>query len=542
MQAMKRPSEGRGVASGRNTRTGKGRRARAVGAAIAGGLLVAAGAALTVYASGIPAPASLAAGKARSAEVPAGDAVRGCAGPARLLEGTPVQGDPQFSPASKTARTDVSAVVLSDTQGTLPDASVTGADGGMLKSLPGQAVAAGTAAQPRAAVVPAQSVSAAAILTARAAGGDVPDIAGLTRFSASDGDLRGLATASCTAPANDQWLLGASTTVGRTSVLTLTNSSATPATVDLEFVGDKPLAQAPPSSRGLQVKPNSTASYVLSGYLPGQANLSVHVRSTGGPVSAVIQQSTLRGLTPGGVELITAAAAPAARQTVAGIDLQDPAQAKQLAARQGFADAAASLALTVPGAADAVVQLRVYGRNGPVALPGGGVVTAKAGTVTEVSLAGLPAGTYSVSASADVSFTASARVPRGLSATEPLDFASPGASIRLGDDHVLAVGKGLTRRVVVGVPDGRAQVRAVPVTDDGRLHAAQTVDVAGGTTAVVDVPAEAEGSPVAALLISATGDPAYGTLVTTGDGNAIAAASIVAPAAGAQALPVTLGY
>jgi hypothetical protein len=518
------------------------RRGRAVGAALVGGLVVAAAAGLAVAGTGVPAPASLAAGTARPALVPAGDASRGCSGPARLLEGTPVQGDPQFSPASKTARTDVSAVVLSDTQGVLPEASLAGADGTVVRPLPGGALPAGTAAQPRAAVVPGQSISGAAVLTARANGGTAPSVAGLTRFSAADGDLRGLATATCTAPSNDQWLLGAATTVGRTSVLTLTNASATPATVDFEFFGDKALTQAPPSSRGLQIKPGSTASYVLSGYVPGQANLSVHVRSTGGPVSAAIQQSTLRGLTPGGVELITAAAAPSVRQTVAGIDLQDPEKAKQLAARQGYADAGAALALTVPGAADAVVQLRAYGRNGPVALPGGGVVTAKAGTVTEVSLAGLPAGTYSVSATSDVSFTAAARVPRGLSSTEPLDFASPGASLRLASDHVLAVGKGMARRVVVGVPDGRAQIRAVPVAEDGRLHPALTLDVAGGTTAILDVPEESEGSPVAALVLSASGDPAYSTLVTTGDGNGIAAAAVTAPASGAQALPVTLGY
>ncbi|PJI51426.1 hypothetical protein CTI14_60635, partial [Methylobacterium radiotolerans] len=47
------------------------------------------------------------------------------------------------------------------------------------------------------------------------------------------------------------------TTVGRTSILTLTNPSSSPATVDLEFFGDKPLTQAPPSSRGLQVKPGT---------------------------------------------------------------------------------------------------------------------------------------------------------------------------------------------------------------------------------------------------------------------------------------------
>ena len=518
------------------------RRGRVIGAALTGTVLVALGVALTVAASGVPVPAALRSGEPQSASVPAGDAVRVCAGPARLLEGTPVQGDPQFSPASKTAQTAVTGIVLSDTQGTLPDAALAPQSGPALRTMPGQATPPGTVAQPRAAVVAGQGVDALSILTAKPLSGVAAATGATVRFEASDGDLRGLAAATCTAPSNDQWLSGAETTVGRTSVLTLTNSSTTPATVDLQFFGDKPLAQAPPSSRGLTIKPGSSASYVLSGYMPGQSNVSVHVSSSGGPVAAAIQQSTLRGLTPGGVELITPASPPAPRQTVSGIELQDPGQSKDLAAKDGFADAGAAVQITVPGAADAVVQLRVFGRNGAVQLPAGNVVTAKAGAVTEVPLAGLPAGTYSVSASADVSFTATARVPRGLSASDPLDFAVAAASQRIGDNHVVAVGPGGSRQIVFGVPDGRAQIRAVPITDDGAMHAPVNLDVAGGTTAVLDVPDTVDGAALTGYVLSASGDAAYGSVLYKGSGNAIAEATIVPAAAGSQTLPVTLGY
>ena len=57
-------------------------------------------------------------------------------------------------------------------------------------------------------------------------------------------------------------------------------------------------------SRGLLVGPKSTRSIVLAGLAPGEERLSVHVRSSGGPVSALIQQSVLRGLTSGGVDFI----------------------------------------------------------------------------------------------------------------------------------------------------------------------------------------------------------------------------------------------
>ncbi|GAB3273982.1 DUF5719 family protein [Sinomonas notoginsengisoli] len=518
------------------------RRTRILLAALAGTILTGVGAGLTVAASGVPAPASLVPGGPPSVNVPTSDAIRVCSGPARLLEGTPVQGDPQFSPASKTARTSVSGIVLSDTQGTLPDAALAREGGSTLRALPAQAVPSGTVAQPRTAVVQGQATDARSVLTAKPSGSVESSIGALARFEASDGDLQGLATATCSAPSNDQWLSGAETTVGRTSILMLTNTSVTPATVDLEFFGDKPLTQAPPSSRGLTVKPGSSASYVLNGYMPGQSNVSVHVRSTGGPVAAAIQQSTLRGLTPGGVELITPAAAPAVRQTVTGLELQDPARSQALASKDGFADSRPAVQVTVPGAADAVVQLRVYGRNGAVQLPSGGVVTAKAGRVTEVPLEGLPAGTYSVSATADVSFTASARMARGLSASGSMDFAIVGASQRIGDNHVVSVGPGGARQIVFGVPDGRAQIRAVPVTADGRMHTPVALDVAGGTSAVLDVPDEVEGAALTGYVVSASGGAAYGSLLVMGEGNAISAASIVPAATGARSLPVTIAY
>ena len=70
-----------------------------------------------------------------------------------------------------------------------------------------------------------------------------------------------------------------------------------------------------------------------------------------------------------------------------------------------------------------MVEIKLFGRDGQKALPGGGVVTAKAGAVTEVSLAGVPAGHYTVATSSDVSFVAAARVTRGLKSDRASDVA-----------------------------------------------------------------------------------------------------------------------
>lgn len=515
---------------------------RALGVA-AGVVVLGAGTGLAVAAGSVPAPAALRPGTAPSVDVPVGQTVGVCPGPAELLQGTPVQGDPQFSPASTTASSLLTAAVLGESSGALPASSINGVDGSLVQKVTDGQKAPATPPAAAPAVIASRATSSPALLSTAALEGRPSSAAALFRYSAADGDLRGLAAGPCTSPSNDLWLGGASTLVGRTSVLYLTNPTTTPATVDLDFFGDQPLGQAPAGSRGIQVPPRSTKSFVLGGFEPGQRNVSVHVRSSGGPVAAVIQQSTLRGLTPGGVDFLTPVAPPSTRAVATAIELQDAAASRDLSSQNGFDDATAALQVTVPGAVNAVVQVRVFGPNGPVTLPTGAVFTAKAGSVSEIPLVGLPAGKYSVSAASDVSFTASVRMVKGTSATDPLDFAVSGAHPRLGDGHVVPVGETGQRTLVLTVPDGKARVTATPISDDGKLHTPVTLDVAGGTTATLQVPDTVDGAKTAAYSVSSSGDPAYGSLLLESDqANGISVASILPPAGGRESIPVTLGY
>lgn len=515
---------------------------RTLGAA-SGVVVLGAGAILAVSAGANPSVGALSPGSPPAVDVPVGQTTGVCPGPAQLLQSTPVQGDPQFSPASKTASNRLTAAVIGEPSGAMPASSIAEVNGSVLQKVSeGQnAPAAPPASRP--AAIASRSTAAPSLLTASALEGRPASAAAMFQYSASDGDLRGLAAGSCAVPANDLWIAGASTLVGRTSVLYLTNASSTPSSVDLDFYGDQAVPQAPAGSRGIQIPPGTTKSFVLGGFVPGQRNLSVHVRSSGGPVAGVVQQSTLRGLTPGGVDFLTPVATPGTRQVVSGVELQDPAAARNLATGSGFDDATAALQVTVPGATDAVVQVRVLGPNGPVTLPVGAVFTAKAGSVTEIPLAGLPAGKYTVSASSDVSLTASVRSVKGLKSTEALDFAVSGAQPRLGDGHVVPVGDGASPTLVFGVPDGHAKISAVPITADGAFHAPVGLDVAGGTTATLAVPDKVDGAKPVAYSVSASGDPAYGAvLLEAAQGNGIAVASILPAAGGRQAVSVTLGY
>ena len=525
-------------------------RARRLGGVVAAAVLVAAGGGLVSATALTPqGPGSSRPIAAPLAAVPAGSSVGVCPGPARLLEGAPVGTDPQFSPESATARSDVNAVVLGSSSGVLPGSRLASLTGRTLvelaKAAPaseGPAAARPAAAAPLAGVVAQQGVDDVTVLSADAEADRQPSAGALMRYTAEDGDLRGSAAAACQQPGNDLWLVGANTALGRTAVLKLSNASSSPATVSLELFGAEGLIQAP-GSRGLLVAPGTTRSVILAGLAPGQERLSVRVRSAGGPVAAHIQQSVLRGLTPGGVEFIAPAAAPALRQVITGVDIQDPAGLAGLTSQTGFADAGPALQLTVPGSADAVIAIKVLGRDGQKALPGGGVVTAKAGSVTEVPLAGVPAGPYTVSVSSDVSFTAAARATRGLTAADASDFAWSPASARLGSQHVVPVPGSGDRYLIFGAPEGRATISYTPVTADGKIHAAAAADIAGGTTASIKIPADVAGSQPVGYLVSAAGDPAYGAVLLQQDGKQDISTIAVAPgAAGQEQVPVTLGY
>ncbi|MDZ4091067.1 MAG: DUF5719 family protein, partial [Arthrobacter sp.] len=335
-------------------------RARRLGGVLAAVVLVAAGGgfvsatALTPQGPGSSRPIA-----APLAAVPAGSSVGVCPGPARLLEGAPVGTDPQFSPESATARSGVNALVLGSSAGVLPGSRLAALTGNTLVELAKAAPASESpatsrppAAAPLAGVVSEQGVDDVTVLSADADADRQPSAGAVMRYTAEDGDLRGSAAAACQQPGNDLWLVGANTALGRTAVLKLSNASSSPATVSLELFGADGLIQAP-GSRGLLVAPGTTRSVILAGLAPGQERLSVRVRSAGGPVAAHIQQSVLRGLTPGGVEFIAPATAPALRQVISGVDIQDPAGLAGLTGQAGFADAGPALQLTVPGSADA---------------------------------------------------------------------------------------------------------------------------------------------------------------------------------------------
>ena len=476
-----------------------------------------------------------------SAAVPAGDYTAVCPEPLRLLDSAAEATDPQFSPVSTTAQTKARALVLSDLSGNVPGSELTelGEDTPLKRIAEPTAESSGET-KVVASVVSGQELSAPTVLRADPVGETTALAGAAMTYRASDGDLRGLAAANCMAPANDFWLLGASTTVGATSVLKLHNSSQTPSSVNLELISGEGQIQAA-GTRGLLVAPGESRSIVLAGLAANQESLAVRVQSSGGPVTGFIQQSVLRQLTPGGVELLQASAPAGTRQLVTGITVQDDKLARKIREQDGYQNAAPALEVAVPGVTDAVLEVRVIGSDGPVSLPGGGVITAAAGSITRVPLDSLPGGTYSVEVSSDVSIAAAARVSRATQEGAPVDFGWAPATGRLGSNHLAVVPGGVSSRMAFSAPSGDAQLEITPVDMDGGLGKKQTVKVPAGTTVTLNP--KADGADPAALLISASGEAVYGAQTLTNGGSAdIAVLAVPAGTQAQNAVPVNIGY
>ena len=529
-------------ASGRaETRSRRKRRRQRAATAAAGVLVLAAAAAVVAGAQVVEPGAAGRTVDVAAADVPAGPLTAVCPEPLRLLSGDVAGTDPQFSPVSASARTSLSAAVLSGAGHPVPGSALLQADGTtVLKTIADKASDAAPLAGVRSAgVVTQQDVSDVSVLSAEPTGTQQATANGVVTFAAGDGDLSGLAAANCQAPGNDMWITGVRTTVGATAVLRLTNSSESAATVDLEIFGSKGRVEGG-GSRGLLVPPGETKSLVMAGLAANEPAAAVHVRSSGGPVTALVQQSILRGLTPGGVELLQPTAAASPQQVISGVRIQDPAATKKVAAQRGFEFATPALQVAVPGSTNAVVSVRVLGTKGELAIDGGGVFTVPAGSVGQLPLTDLPEGTYTVEVTADVSVLAGVVSSRGSEVDAPVDIAVAPSGERLGSEH-LAVLPNATSVLSFSAPTGDAEVRLTGIGSDGAVQEEQVVAVAAGTT--VNVSATRVGPDLAAVLVSTTGEAVYGAqVVTSDDGPGVSVLPLPKGSIGGLSVPVGLGY
>ena len=228
--------------------------------------------------------------------------------------------------------------------------------------------------------------------------------AGSQSQSTAADSISGLAATACSEASTDQWLVGGSTEVGRNTLLLLSNALNVDATVSLEIFGEKGRVEAP-GMTALLVKAKSQRILSLASFAPGVADPVVHVMTTGGQVLATLQQTVTRVVTPSGVDLIQAGAAPATTQIIPGVALTGMA-GQDSEGGAVTSDLAPAIRVLLPGARDAEVTATVISATTkPV------VIKAKftAGRVLQLPFLGVIDGIYTVVVTADAPLVAGVR-------------------------------------------------------------------------------------------------------------------------------------
>ncbi|WP_102161467.1 DUF5719 family protein [Zhihengliuella halotolerans] len=534
---------GTGAVESRRARRARRRRMRKILAGSVGALLVLGTGGGVAAAGFVGLPTAARDLGITQSEVPAGEAVFSCPPAPRIVEGSTAEGtDPEFAAESDSAESSLRALVVSDAAERLPGSAVTTLEGESIKRLAPQldeaeaAEASGASAEgysgQKASVQDNVREAGWAVLRAQPLGG-LKSLAGQSRtYRADDGDLAGFAASSCRSPSNDAWITGASTEVGRTALLMLANPSASAATIDLDVVGSTGRADAG-NLRGIVLGPGQTKNIVLAGFIAEDPAVSVRVRSTGAPVNAVVQQSVLRGLTPGGVEYLEPGEAGGTSQVVPGVVVQNESNTPEPTG--DLADARPELQITNPGSRDAEVNVRIFRTSGEVDVPGGATVEAPADSVMTIPLDELEEGTYTVALQSSETVVAGARSVRGTE-DSGLDFAWAASATRLGNQHVLAVPRSARTHLVFGSAGGASQVTIRPIMADGGIGRAEIIELDGAATELFDVRG-LDPEPVA-LLIDAAGEAVYGAQRVQARNNGISTPSIPRASEGQRSIAV----
>lgn len=320
-----------------------------------------------------------------------------------------------------------------------------------------------------------------------------PLVAGSQSQVLATDTLTGLAVAACGEAASDAWLVGGSTDVGRTTLVLLSNPTAVLSTVSLTVYGETGIVDAPGAS-GILVQPGEQRIVALAGLAPNLISPIVNVQSAGGQVVATLQQSSIRGIEPGGIDLIGGAAVPALEQTIAGLNVTIAPAAEQSA----DPDAIPSVRLMAVGDAPATVQIGVTSAAGTAA-GNSTQVEIEPGIATQVPFPDLAVGSYSVQITSDQPVVAAART--STVGTVGRDFAWYPSSGELDGNFLVSVAAGpsptlhlvntaTTDVVIVATPTTGEAVRvsvAAGARADLPLAASVSYVVSGGQTTIASV-------------------------------------------------------
>lgn len=382
------------------------------------------------------------------------------------------------------------------------------------------------------------------------------------------GDATGFVASACRAPGTGAWFAAGATSTGRVQVLLLTNASRVAAAVTTAVWTER--GPAAGTAGAVQVPARSTRAVPVASLAPGAAAVALHVVSTGGLITASVEQRVVRGLESGGVDLSGATTAPATVQVIPGVRILHGSAVAAASGEQDSGDLAPVARVLIPGTADADVRVTAVGADGVA----GGAAVARhlgAGIVTDIPLGGLTDGTFTVTVRSTRPLIAAVRAavigadaqsvgaeavsggsaaPAGTAATGTeggTDGAPTGSAIAPVTVPVTGSGRGIDIAWFVAAPalGGTASV-AVPDGPDALLSLANPttavthVTLTGATGTTVDVPAgRSVAVPVSDGMVTLTGTGGLrGALSWAGPG-ALAGLPLQPAAPTARAVHVT---
>ena len=369
------------------------------------------------------------------------------------------------------------------------------------------------------------------ILALVPADGRVANAVGSVTTLTKSGDLRGLTAAPCTQPAAMSWIVGGSIAAGSSAELRLTNPGVTPATAKVTLYGSIGRLSLP-SNGEVTVPAGGSSSLALETKGSQDPRIAVSVEADGGSVVPALVTESLDGETPAGTDVITPGAAPATDLMIPGVEIVEPASQGEVPQAKTGADSSDTPAVRIvnPGQAPATVSVTMLGKDGARSLSGAQSVTIDAGSVFDIQLAGVPAGTYGVQVTSSTPVGAAVRMVRSggeyPARSKALvhdqawaQAALPGAA----DSGLLAVPRSASLSSAVTVANSGAATSVTLSSLDGSWH--QDVKVAKGSSVVVEVPAK-----VAAVRLNSAGQEGSSGASRTSSG--LAAATIVTAQAG----------
>ena len=317
--------------------------------------------------------------------------------------------------------------------------------------------------------------------------------------------LTGLTGAACQRPTNDLWFIGGDTSTGRESLLVVKNVTKVDSTVSLEIFNERGLVTGSGMS-GISVAAGKTTVIPLASYVPKTKTFVTHVVSRGGLVAAWIQQKTIHGLTPGGVDYVSPTAEFSKTQVIPGVFVRGSADAAKLIGNADFADLVPTLRVFVPGSKPATVTAQVIGST---ATTYGTVVrqTIPGGTTAEIALPGLADGDFVAIVKADQAIGSAIRLHRVVK--KAIDFAWLTAAVSHSGKVGLSVPTaGISKLSLVNPSNTVTDLRLV---QNGGSASSFKIPAAGQLTLKF--------APGAKLELSGNGKPLLGTMIVDVDGS-----------------------